>query len=157
MDHQADEVGLSVVQKKFPNSVEKLYYDGQAAAKKSSDPERKLLKSAFHSEATLTAIPPTPKPDNGKPCKRTASGFMDRSSRKRAEKADHRKHSSELVDTPRGPMAGNDLLAELLKGSSEKHHLNMSSGKKGGSAVATPTKTLPQAVLKCLVRVLLFC
>lgn len=159
INHQADEVNLFVVQKKFPNSVEKLYYDVQPT-KKLSDPGGKLLRSTFHSEAMLSAIPPTPSQSiNSKPCKRTASGFMDRSSRKRAEKANFTdgKHSSEVVDTPRGPMASNDLLAELLKGSSEKHnHQNLPPNKKGGVVSPSPTKTLPQAVLKCLVRALLF-
>lgn len=161
IDHQADEVGLFVVQKKFPNSVEKLYYDAPPT-KKLSDPGGKILRSTFHSEVMLSAIPQTTSPMNSKPCKRTASGFMDRSSHKRGEKANFtdgisRKHSSEIVDTPRGPVASNDLLAELLMGSSEKHnHQNLPP--KGGivNSSPTPTKTLPQAVLKCLVRVLLF-
>lgn len=158
MDHQAaeDELALAGVQKKFPNSVEKLYYDA-VPVKKSLDPNVRLQRSVFHSEATLLAATPPPPSPSSKPCKRTASAFMDRSSRKRAEKAAaERKHNSDLVETPRGPMASNDLLAELLKGSSEKHHHQQQSQnmKRGGGGVggAMPTtKTLPQAVLKCMV------
>lgn len=164
MDHQADEVDLTVVHKKFPNSVEKLYYDAvppSPVQQKLPDLGR-LQKSVFHSEVMLavaTSPPATPSaPAPNKPCKRTASAFMDRSSRKRAEKAINspdRKHNSELVvETPRGPMASNDLLAELLKGSSEKHHQQSLAVGRRGPATASPTKTLPQAVLKCLVRVL---
>lgn len=160
MDHQADGVDMCVVQKKFPNSVEKLYYDSVPPLKKYSETTR-LQKSVFNSEAMLTATThplPSPVYSGNKQCKRTSSAIMDRSNRKRAEKTSHsptdsvlRKHNSELVETPRGPMASNDLLAELLKGSSEKHHQQSMVGRRG-PATATPTKTLPQAVLKCLVR-----
>lgn len=159
MDHQAESGGLSVVQKKFPNSVEKLYYEA-VPVKKSLDTNERLQRSVFHSEAMLAATPPSPSPasSTNKPCKRTASAFMDRSSRKRAEKAAaERKHNSDLVETPRGAMASNDLLAELLKGSSEKHQHhhqnNMMAGKRGLGREALLPKTLPQAVLKCLVSV----
>ena len=175
MDHQADDsVLLSTVQKKFPNSVEKLYYDAvpptmaaeqlqHQAKKKSSVPEGRLQKSIFHSEAILTVAgtPPTPTPSSNKQCKRTASAFMERGSRKqRGEKGGGgggddcgRKTNSDLVETPRGPMAGNDLLAELLKGSSGKHQQQMSGGSRGATPATTPAKSLPQAVLKCLVSV----
>lgn len=155
MDHQTVNEAKLANSKKFPNSVEKLYYE-TPPPKKTSDPDGRPLKSAavFHSEAMLAALAPLPpsSPVNHKPCKRTASGFMDRSSRKRAEKANYSdllrsKHTSELVETPRGPMASNDLLAELLKGSSEKHHQQSVMGKKGLPIV----KSLPQAVQKCLV------
>lgn len=162
MDHPSDEVDITVVHKKFPNSVEKLYYEAvpPSSTIPPSDSNRRLQKAVFHSEAMLAVAktPPTPSsPASNKQCKRTASAFMDRSSRKRAEKAINspdsarRKHNSELVETPRGPIASNDLLAELLKGSSEKHHHQTMTTNKRGPATASPTKTLPQAVLKCLV------
>lgn len=156
MDRQSEELNLTVAQKKFPNSVEKIYYEAvPPVQKKTSAPENRLQKSVFHSEATLAVLPSpttsTNRSTNNKQCKRTASAFMDRSSRKRTEKAAN-KHNSELVETPRGPMASNDLLAELLKGSSEKHlqqNMLSSPSKRGASFVQA--RTLPQAVLKCLV------
>lgn len=142
MDHQAEETGLSVMQKKFPNSIEKLYYDP---------------KSKRKSSEALLSVSPTP-PIHNKPCKRTTSVLVDRNSRKPTEKGNYfdgpiRKYSSETVDTPRGQVASNDLLAELLKGSSEVHRRQtMTTRAKSGSLGISSPKTLPEAVLKCLVR-----
>lgn len=142
IDHLQVKENISSSHKKFPNSVEKLYHDSNASIstpKKLSDPE-KSFKSAYNSEIST-----------GKQCKRSASGFLDRSRLgKRNDKfADDtllRKRSSEIVETPHGPVSSADLLAELLKGSSEKQVTEHAHATSRGA-----TSVLPKAVLRCLV------